>query len=128
MITGLDEPATLNCPWTESPFFEREFARRQQVLSATTLERAASLHEQGYAIWRHAIPDELLDRVRAEVEPFYAEPEVMASRRIQDAWSRGASSVRELAVYRPIQDLLRVLYERNPIPFQTLNFKWGTEQ
>ncbi|MGH9096814.1 MAG: phytanoyl-CoA dioxygenase family protein, partial [Acidimicrobiales bacterium] len=28
----------------------------------------------------------------------------------------------------PIQDLLGLLYGRRPIPFQTLDFKWGTQQ
>jgi len=58
----------------------------------------------------------------------FRDPDVIKARRIQDAWSLGVDSVRELAIYPPIQRLLRVLYEREPIPFQTLNFEWGTQQ
>lgn len=118
----------VNCPWTDSPFFRRELARREQTLSADMIEKAVQFHDQGYLVLRGAIPAELLDRVRAEVEPFYDDPEIVEVRRVQDAWKRGVASVHELATYAPILSLLNALYEREPVPFQTLNFKWGTEQ
>ncbi len=47
--------------------------------------------------------------------------------RRQDAWAV-VPAVRELACLEPILDLLRDLYGREPIPFQTLNFLRGTQQ
>lgn len=49
------------------------------------------------------------------------------ARRIQDAW-RVSANVRALALSAHVQDLLTGLYGRRPLPFQTLNFRIGTEQ
>jgi 8-oxo-dGTP pyrophosphatase MutT (NUDIX family) len=62
------------------------------------------------------------------MQPRFEEPEVIQLRRVQDAWNQGAPSVRELATFAPIQELLGLLYGRKPIPFQTLDFKWGSQQ
>mgnify|MGYP005989626159 CR=1 FL=1 len=47
--------------------------------------------------------------------------------RVQDAWPLLAN-VREIALFPPMLDLLESLYGDSPRPFQTLNFKYGTEQ
>ena len=47
--------------------------------------------------------------------------------RIQDAW-QFSSDVRSIATSEPILRILRFLYGREPIPFQTLNFPVPTEQ
>ena len=47
--------------------------------------------------------------------------------RIQDLWQY-SDSVKELACHPKIMDTLKMLYEREPVPFQTLNFKVGTQQ
>ena len=118
----------MNIPWVESPFFARELEQRRDGLTADQQTLAATYHQAGYLAIEDAVPPELCDRVRSEVEPMFDEPEAIERRRVQDAWSRGASSVRELATFAPIQELLGLLYGRRPIPFQTLDFKWGTQQ
>jgi hypothetical protein len=118
----------VNVPWVESPFFAQELESRRDKLSPETQELARRFHNDGYLALRHAIPDELCDRVRREVEPLLADERATQERRVQDAWTRGAEASRELALFPQVFDLLRVLYEREPIPFQTLNFKVGTEQ
>jgi hypothetical protein len=47
--------------------------------------------------------------------------------RIQDAW-RISANVRSIALAPGILALLEDLYGRKPLPFQTLNFKQGSEQ
>ena len=47
--------------------------------------------------------------------------------RIQDAW-KASAAVKEIARAPAILDLLRELYGREPLPFQTLNFRVGTQQ
>lgn len=47
--------------------------------------------------------------------------------RVQDAWQT-VSAVRDVALHPEILRILRVMYGREPIPFQTLNFLHGTEQ
>lgn len=121
-------PVRVTLPWVESPFFERELDRRRRTLTPEQLEMAETYHRDGYLALPGIVPGELCDQVRAECEPFFEEQWSIENRRIQDAWTRGARSVRDLALFEPVLDLLRVLYERRPIPFQTLDFKWGTEQ
>jgi hypothetical protein len=50
-----------------------------------------------------------------------------AARRWQDLW-RTNGDVRRLALLPEIFDILRLLYRREPIAFQTLNFRFGSEQ
>jgi hypothetical protein len=47
--------------------------------------------------------------------------------RIQDAW-RVSRNVREVALAPRVLGLLEALYQRRPLPFQTLNFRVGTQQ
>jgi ectoine hydroxylase-related dioxygenase (phytanoyl-CoA dioxygenase family) len=47
--------------------------------------------------------------------------------RVQDAWTK-SENVRAIARAPRILELLRELYGREPLPFQTLNFKRGSEQ
>lgn len=117
----------MNVPWVESPFFRRELNRRPH-LTDQERELATRYHEQGYIALEQAVPHELCDRVRAEVEPLFEDPMAVKERRVQDVWRTGCETVRELAILPSIQKLLGTLYGRRPIPFQTLDFKWGTEQ
>ncbi|PZQ63630.1 MAG: phytanoyl-CoA dioxygenase, partial [Phenylobacterium zucineum] len=47
--------------------------------------------------------------------------------RVQDAWYR-SPAVRRLAEWPQIRRLLRAAYGRDPFPFQTLNFRQGSQQ
>ena len=47
--------------------------------------------------------------------------------RVIDAWQFN-QNVRDLAILPKVYETLETLYGRRPIPFQTLNFKFGTEQ
>lgn len=115
-------------PWVESPDFEAELAARASTLSEEQRQVALELHVNGYAVLRQAVPLELCDLVREQVDPLFEEEYAQRERRVPDAWRREAASVRELALFEPIQACLRAVYGRRPIPFQTLNFKWGTQQ
>jgi hypothetical protein len=50
-----------------------------------------------------------------------------SAHRIMDAWKISAN-VKALALAPKILTMLEELYGRRPLPFQTLNFRWGTEQ
>lgn len=120
----------LSVPWVESPFFDRELGRRTAAgLTSEQARLASEYHTQGYVAFRQAVPTELCHRLRTQLEPLYEGNERAAQeRRIQDAWQQGVDAARELAVNPAVLDLLEMLYERRPVPFQTLDFKWGTEQ
>jgi hypothetical protein len=92
---------------------------------ADTRAFVASLHEQGLAIVDlGAEAPALCDRALREVEPLMAAPGVG---RVQDAWRR-SEAVRALALNPEIHRLLAAAYGRTPFPFQTLNFREGSEQ
>jgi hypothetical protein len=78
-------------------------------------------------------PPEVIDGVVDDLEGLYEGDGrrhggvLYSARRIQDAW-RISANVRALALSARILELLTALYGRKPIPFQTLNFRVGTEQ
>lgn len=94
-------------------------------------ENKASIHEMierfnrdGYFIFNPGIPDFSIrtSEIIKDLRPWLKE-----LGRLQDAWQYN-ESVRALAINESILDTLRMLYKREPIPFQTLNFKNGTQQ
>jgi len=116
------------CPWIESPFFEQLLAKRD--LSGEEEAAARAYRESGFLVLDDVIDDATCDRIRESVAPLYRddEPEGPRSRyRVQDAWIE-CPAVRELAAHPRVLELLRLLYDRRPIPFQTLNFRYGTQQ
>lgn len=80
------------------------------------------------------LPESTLDGVVADLKGLYQgeyrlEPDGVAysRRRIMDYW-KISESVKALALAPRILTLLGDLYGRKPLPFQTLNFRVGTEQ
>jgi hypothetical protein len=126
---NLEAPGTptMNLPWVESPFFGRELDRRRHRLTSQDQLLATSSHNDGYVMIEQVVPHSLCDRVRTEMEVLY-DAGAGDGGRVPDAWDKGAESTRELATLAPVQELLRLFYERRPIPFQTLDFKHGTQQ
>jgi len=83
------------------------------------------------------IPDEVLDGAIADTKDLY-EKETRAERhdehgvfytshRIMDAW-KISDNVKTIAMNPKIHGVLRELYGREPLAFQTLNFPFGTQQ
>jgi ectoine hydroxylase-related dioxygenase (phytanoyl-CoA dioxygenase family) len=96
---------------------------------------AETLHSQGFGHLHISDPHwpALLSSVRRDLEPLVdlqaLAKGTLGPLRFQDAWlHQGLASVRTLACHPEILSALRVLYGRNPFPFQTLNFPNGTAQ
>lgn len=119
---AVEAPLGLNMPWIESPFFERH--RAQANLDPATAEMVSRFARDGFLVFDPEIEnlDILSEKLVTDLAPRYPE-----RGRIQDAWAY-SSQVRALAVAPRVLDILRVLYNREPIPFQTLNFPRGTQQ
>ena len=115
----------MNMPWIHSPFFERQLAA-ETTLADHEKEAVRFFANNGYLIFDPEIPAELLNRAVKETSE-YEGPEKMWDGRIQQGWLV-SKAIREVAVSRKVYDLLRMIYRREPIPFQTLNFSRGTEQ
>ncbi|MEM1171296.1 MAG: phytanoyl-CoA dioxygenase family protein [Cyanobacteria bacterium P01_H01_bin.35] len=123
----------MNLPWVDSPFFEQIF--NQLNLDNKTRELVKQFAEKGYVI----IDDlgieniaEIIDRIVKDLTPIYGDKGRVESAwiyhdRIQDGWTFN-QDVKKIATAPKIINLLKILYQREPIPFQTLNFRFGTEQ
>jgi Phytanoyl-CoA dioxygenase (PhyH) len=115
-----DTPARTTDPWVESPWIEQDIIRRQ--LSPEMAAIARKYHTDGFAVIPGLIDHDLIARILDDlVEPLHG------VNRVQDAWKYSAA-VRDLAIMPGVLDVLRTLYGREPVPFQTLNFEFGTQQ
>jgi hypothetical protein len=128
----------MSCPWVESPLFEQILER--SGLPEPDQELARRYHDDGYLVLEDLVDPALVDRIVAEyprlfdpANEFREAPRKVRpllrrdATRKQDAWWV-SPPVKELACFEPVLRILRVLYRREPIPFQTLNFLPGTEQ
>jgi hypothetical protein len=113
-----------NLPWTESPFFERELA--ESGLSEQDKAFVKSFADNGYVVFDPMLDAALIDELNRKMAPrFDATP--AEDKRIQDAWT-DEDTVRTIAVSEVVRDKLKLLYQRDAIPFQTLSFTVGTQQ
>jgi hypothetical protein len=109
-------------PWTESPFFYNELM--ESKLSDKDKELVRHFAEKGYVIVDPEVGEETIDKLVSTLMPAFDKER---STRIQDAWKTN-EYVKEIASSDVIMEKLRLLYKREPMPFQTLNFSVGTEQ
>lgn len=117
----------LPLPAFESPFYP---AHIRPSLDPELREVADSLRGEGFAVLPEFISSETADAIVAEVNPYFEEQgpaEKQRKTRLQDGW-KAYRSVKNLACQERILDVLKAVYGRAPIPFQTLNFKFGTQQ
>lgn len=109
-------------PRAENPLLEDLLA--EDGITGEAAETVRTFARDGFLRLRIADPD--FDRLADE-----AIRQVDWSRsngiRLQDAW-QDVEAVRRLAALPEVLDLLELLYGRAPIPFQTLNFRVGTQQ
>jgi hypothetical protein len=123
------QPEAMTTPWIDSPFFPTLLEHAQ--LDEATKRLVEKFADDGYVIVDSGFDRAGIDEIVRGLEGRYraGDPEASFSneRRIQDAW-RFNEGVRRLATMPSLLALLRVLYGREPIPFQTLNFRIGSEQ
>jgi ectoine hydroxylase-related dioxygenase (phytanoyl-CoA dioxygenase family) len=107
-----------------------------------------ALERDGYVIFDPGIPEATIDGARADVEPLFKDESRLESsvrrarralggrartishrdsNRVGDAWVV-SRNVKEIARAPKVIELLRATYEHEPLPFQTLNFRLGSEQ
>jgi Phytanoyl-CoA dioxygenase (PhyH) len=94
-----------------------------------------AFEREGFLIFDLKLPAKTLKRAVADVERgpqrrrlrFGRRRPASDSGRATDAWTT-SESVKEIALAPAVLELLRTLYRREPHPFQTLNFRVGTQQ
>ncbi|OWK47160.1 phytanoyl-CoA dioxygenase family protein [Fimbriiglobus ruber] len=87
----------------------------------------AQFHAHGYLVIDPELPEEALDEA---VRYVLARPEAKVSHhgtRVFNAWKE-CRPIRQIALTARVLRILRQLYGREPLPFQTINFPIGTEQ
>ncbi|HET6966233.1 MAG TPA: phytanoyl-CoA dioxygenase family protein [Acidimicrobiales bacterium] len=114
-------------PWVESPFFAGALASRQ--LGEAERELAIRYHQDGCVMLPGLVDAETCDAIREEIASLFLPPFQMgrSERRVPDAW-RYSPAAQALATHPRIMSLLRLLYGRSPLPFQTLHFSVGSQQ
>jgi ectoine hydroxylase-related dioxygenase (phytanoyl-CoA dioxygenase family) len=120
----------MNLPWVESPFFEQILPTKK--LNPAEAKLATDYHNNGYVILKNVFSAELIDQVIEEMQtkgfnPDYPIETFRNDIRIQDLWQY-SSAAKNMAAHPEIIKTLEMLYGRKAIPFQTLNFKVGTQQ
>lgn len=120
--TGEVRLAQMNMPWFMTPFFPTLL--REANLAPEDRTLVESFARDGYIIVDAEIPelDTFCARLIRDLGPLYR-----GRGRIQDAWKNNADA-KTLSLLPNIDRILRLFYQRDPIPFQTLNFAEGTEQ
>ncbi|MCP5361559.1 MAG: phytanoyl-CoA dioxygenase family protein [Hyphomicrobiales bacterium] len=123
-ITKIDtsyQGMNLQLPWTESPFFKQILEK--SGLDSETKKLVQAYSDDGFVVVDLDIPN--FDTLAQNIQNLFDKDN--PPRRIHDAFAF-SEDARMLAAHPKIMDLLQLLYQREPIPFQTLNFLYGTEQ
>jgi Phytanoyl-CoA dioxygenase (PhyH) len=95
------------------------------VSIATCNLMAQSFYKNGYIVLKDwGILDNVdLERMDTHIQSIYNHEQG----RIQDAWL-SSPDVRNIATNKKVMELLKYMYGRKSVPFQTLNFLKGTQQ
>jgi ectoine hydroxylase-related dioxygenase (phytanoyl-CoA dioxygenase family) len=103
---------------------------REDVLSG---EQREGFKRDGYIVIDPGLAADVLERAVSDLEGLFSEEPrqedgvLYYPKRIQDAWKIN-ESVKAIALDPTVLAVLEQLYGRRPLPFQTLNFRVGTEQ
>jgi hypothetical protein len=97
-------------------------------LDATEQSLVRDFARDGYLVFDPGLDEATLDEAESSLRTrlMGAGGRVRAGR-IRNAWEQ-IGSVRHIATAAPVLRLLRILYGREPVPYQTLNFPVGTQQ
>jgi hypothetical protein len=91
---------------------------------------ASFFQQNGYVVIDPQIPDELIEETNSVLRDLFVptyDPWYADETRVQDLWFFN-EQVRQIALAPRVLEILRALYGREPLPFQTLNFRVGSQQ
>jgi ectoine hydroxylase-related dioxygenase (phytanoyl-CoA dioxygenase family) len=104
-----------------------------QSAGLLTDEECAKFERHGYLVFDPEVPASVLDGIITDLADLYEGEErpmegvTCFPNRITDAWLI-SQNVKALTLAPKINAILKQLYRRKPLPFQTLNLPFGTEQ
>lgn len=135
MTTYLTDINATQIPWTESPFFDAFHRTRDFKFG----ENSATwcFNKYGYTIIDLELTDQEITSIVEEITAGVSKTgwvntqeggyHYNESPRIFEGWKH-SKPIRNLSLNKKVLDALRLLYAREPIPFQTINFFKGTDQ
>jgi ectoine hydroxylase-related dioxygenase (phytanoyl-CoA dioxygenase family) len=124
----------MNWPWVESPFFPDLI--KTENLTDEEKEIATKFNEDGYIVLDLGLTDDQIEECKAEVDRLNQKEDAniqhsryhySKGKRIFEAW-RESEILKHLALHPKVMDTLRMLYKREPYPFQTITFNYGSNQ
>jgi len=133
--------------WTDRLDAERIWAQRRAAgrFSEHEAEWLGAWIDQGYWVLPSAVPRSAIERLNREVEELWRvrdgrtrvelggryltlDSELRSERcKLVDLYAHSRSAL-EIALAEPIRSVLRLLFEREPLLFQSLSFERGSEQ
>jgi len=118
------EFSDLNYHWFNRPDFDEVVA--SMSLTDSDLEKVLTFRENGYLVIDTEIKEDIFHRVIQDTAVQYKGAE-HETKRALNAW-RHNKDIRSISTNTEIQCLLSLLYQRTPIPFQSINFNVGSEK
>jgi len=121
---------SMNIPWVESPFFKEILKNKKLNEEQTKL--VTEYNENGFVVIRNFIASSVIDEIRQDMDNkgYNTDFNMNNQRdhiRVQDLWMY-SDSIKNVACNQKILEVLNLLYNKEPIPFQTLNFRVGSQQ
>ena len=118
----------MNIPWVESPFF-KEILNAKKI-SLENKKIAIEYNENGFIVLNNIFSDSIIEEVKYEMDSkgYNQNFEMNTPRdsvKITDLW-KYSEAVKNVSCNPKVLEILEMLYEREPLPFQTLNFRVGT--
>ena len=123
-----------NYPWVESPLFDELI--NHQDLNENEIEIIKKFNKDGYLLIDLGLSDDDLKTFKLEIDKLNDKDTVITQdngyhyskgKRIFEGW-KDSKMLQSLSLNDKIFDLLRLLYKREPYPFQTITFNYGSNQ
>ena len=123
----------MSIPWFESPFFYELLSNSK--LSDEEKEQCIFYHEKGYLIIDLDLEDSFIEEINSDVSLILESREFTDQKiyeytdhsRLFELWKKSAA-VKRLATNEKMMKVLKLLYDKNPFPFGTINFTNPTSQ
>lgn len=119
----------MNTPWVESPFFNEMLQTKN--LAEEEKKIAQEYHDNGFVVVSGLFDESLVNQVQQDTEKAFDKATPIKTyrdeQRVQDLWM-ASEPVKNLSCAPSLIAILEMLYGREVIPFQTLNFRVGSQQ
>lgn len=124
----------MNWPWIESPFFDELI--KHQDLSEEEKEMAIKLNRDGYLIFDLDLTDKEIEEYKEEIDRLNNKDSIRTQddgyhyskgKRIFEGWKE-SKMLQSLSLHPKVIKLLKTFYKREPYPFQTITFNYGSNQ